>query len=43
MKLTEQQLRQFDEEGYLFFPNYFSADEIAIMKGEVPGIVKASW
>jgi len=24
MKLTKEQLRQFDEEGYLFFPNYFS-------------------
>ena len=27
MKLTAEQLRQFDEEGYLFFPDYFSPEE----------------
>mgnify|MGYP001171450747 CR=1 FL=1 len=38
MKLTEQQLRQFDEEGYLFLPSHFSAEEVAVMKSEVPRI-----
>ena len=38
MKLTPEQLRHFDEEGYLFFPNYFSAEEIAILKSEIPSI-----
>ena len=28
MKLTPEQLKHFDEEGYLFFPNYFSPEEI---------------
>ena len=32
MKLTQEQLRQFDEEGYLFFPNYFSEHETNILK-----------
>ncbi len=27
MKLTSEQLKQFDDEGYLFFPDYFSAEE----------------
>jgi ectoine hydroxylase len=38
MKLTKEQLEQFDEEGYLFFPNYFSPEETAILKSEVPGV-----
>ena len=28
MRLSAEQLRQFDELGYLFFPNCFSDDEI---------------
>ena len=38
MKLTKEQLRQFDEEGYLFFPDYFSPEETAILKTEIPGV-----
>jgi ectoine hydroxylase len=38
MKLTQEQLKQFDEEGYLFFPNYFSAEETKILKSEIPGV-----
>ena len=38
MKLTQEHLRQFDEEGYLFFPNYFSPDETDILKSEIPGV-----
>ncbi|GAB4168117.1 MAG: phytanoyl-CoA dioxygenase family protein [Thalassobaculales bacterium] len=38
MKLTEAQIKQFDEDGYLFIPNLFSPEEVAVMKAEVPGI-----
>ncbi|MBS0521308.1 MAG: proline hydroxylase, partial [Proteobacteria bacterium] len=38
MKLTAEQLKQFDEEGYLFFPNYFSPEETQILKAEIPGV-----
>ncbi len=38
MKLTSEQLKRFDEQGYLFFPNYFSADETAILKASVPEV-----
>ena len=30
MKLTSEQVREFDREGYLFFPNCFSEEEIAL-------------
>jgi len=36
MKLTQEQLRQFDRDGYLFFPNLFSAPEIKALSDEVP-------
>ncbi len=38
MKLTEQQLAEFEVEGYLFLPEVFSAAEIAVLADEVPGI-----
>ena len=38
MKLTQQQLEQFDREGYLFLPNLFSAEEAAFLKGEAEAI-----
>jgi ectoine hydroxylase len=36
MKLTQQQLDQFDRDGYLFFPSLFSPEEIAVLTDEVP-------
>jgi ectoine hydroxylase len=36
MKLTQEQLRQFDRDGYLFFPSLFSAAEIKALSDEVP-------
>ena len=36
MKLTPQQLAEFDEQGYLFFPNYFSAEETRLLKTSIP-------
>ncbi|HMK80774.1 MAG TPA: phytanoyl-CoA dioxygenase family protein [Xanthobacteraceae bacterium] len=32
MKLSAEQLRQFDEQGYCFFPDCFSEEEIALMR-----------
>jgi ectoine hydroxylase len=34
MKLTPQQLREFDEQGYLFLPGCFSEEEVAILRNE---------
>ena len=34
MLLTDEQLREFDETGYLFLPNLFTADEAAVLKRE---------
>ena len=36
MKLTKQQLEQFDREGYLFFPAQFSREEMQPLIEEVP-------
>jgi ectoine hydroxylase len=36
MKLTPQQIQQFDTDGYLFFPNLFSSQEIGVLNAEVP-------
>ena len=36
MKLTQEQLAQFDRDGYLFFPALFSPEEIKVLTDEVP-------
>jgi ectoine hydroxylase len=41
MRLTAEQTRQFEEQGYLFFPNCFSEDEIAMMRVEGDNILSA--
>ena len=38
MKLTPAQIAEFEEQGYLFLPNLFSAEEMALLHGELPGI-----
>jgi ectoine hydroxylase len=38
MKLSPEQLSQFDREGYLFFPALFSPQEIKTLNDEVPGL-----
>ncbi len=38
MKLTQQQLEQFDRDGYLFFPSHFTPEEISKLTDEVPHI-----
>src|SRR4051812_21472651 len=41
MKLTPEQLREFDEQGFLFLPSLFNAQEMDILNREVPGILAA--
>ena len=36
MRLTPQQLEQFDREGYLFFPGQFTPEEMRALTAEVP-------
>ena len=38
MKLSSQQLEQFDREGYLFFPSLFTRPEIQALLDEVPSL-----
>jgi ectoine hydroxylase len=38
MRLTDQQLDEFDQSGYLFLPNLFSADEAAVLKREATAV-----
>jgi len=38
MRLTGDQLKQVEDEGYIVIPDLFTADEINVLKGEVPGI-----
>jgi ectoine hydroxylase len=40
MKLSDAQLKAFDEQGYVFFPNCFSEDEIALLRAEADSILK---
>ncbi len=36
MQLTQEQIAQFDREGYLFFPGLFTPEEIQVLMDEVP-------
>src|SRR5882757_6515378 len=40
MKLTPEQIKAFDEQGYVFFPNCFSEEEIALLRLEADNILK---
>jgi ectoine hydroxylase len=40
MKLSAEQLKAFDEQGYVFFPNCFSEEEIALLRLEADNILK---
>ena len=40
MKLNDQQVKQFHEEGWLFLPNCFSPQEVEILRSEAEGIYK---
>ena len=36
MKLTDAQLRQFNDDGFVIFPSLFSEDEVSLMRDELP-------
>ena len=40
MTLTPAQLKEFDDLGYLFFPNCFSEEEIALLRDDADAILK---
>ena len=40
MKLSPEQVKDFDEQGYVFFPNCFSEEEIALLRTEADAILK---
>ncbi len=40
MRLTAEQLKQFDEEGYLFLPDCFSEEEVALLRDEAHRIYR---
>ena len=41
MKLTPEQLKDFDELGYLFLPGCFSEEEVAVLRQEAEAIYKS--
>src|SRR5579863_10039444 len=40
MQLSPEQLKDFDDQGYLFFPNCFSEEEIALLRDDAEAILK---
>ncbi|MEQ9683063.1 MAG: phytanoyl-CoA dioxygenase family protein, partial [Rhodospirillales bacterium] len=38
MRLTEDELKRFDEDGYLFFPGKFTPEEAACLKAEAEAV-----
>jgi ectoine hydroxylase len=42
MQLTAKQNREFDELGYVFMPNCFSEDEVAVLRAEAEEIYKTN-
>ncbi len=38
MTLSAEELARFDEEGYLFLPEVFGQSEVAVLRGELPGL-----
>ena len=40
MKWTDEQLAQYNEQGYLFMPGLLSADEVDALNGDVPLLLK---
>jgi len=42
MKLTPEQIHAFDEQGYVFFPNCFSEDEVAVLRSEADAILRTN-
>jgi len=42
MKLTSEQIKSFDEQGYMFFPNCFSEEEVALLREEGDAILRTN-
>jgi ectoine hydroxylase len=40
MQLSPEQIHSFDEQGYIFFPNCFSEEEVALLREEADRILK---
>ena len=40
MRLTEQQLKDFEEQGYIFLPECFSDEEVAVLRDEAEAIYR---
>ena len=38
MRLSERDVRQFEDQGYLFFPELFSAKEVGVLRRDLPAI-----
>ncbi len=41
MLLTDEQVEEYEERGFLFFPRLFSADEINSLHKALPGVLDA--
>src|SRR3954468_5837328 len=39
MQLTDLQIQEFNEQGYLFLPSVFTPEEMDVLNGEVPHIL----
>src|ERR1700747_627429 len=42
MKLTAEQIKTFDEQGYVFFPNCFADEEVAVLRSEADKIFRSN-
>jgi ectoine hydroxylase len=42
VKLTSDDIKAFDEQGFMFFPNCFSEEETAVLRSEAEGILRSS-
>src|SRR6202047_1837676 len=42
MKLTAEQIKAFDEQGYVFFPNCFADEEVAVLRSEADKIFRSN-
>jgi L-proline 4-hydroxylase len=42
MRLTPEEIKSFDELGYVFFPNCFSEEEVALLRGEAENILASN-
>ena len=40
MQLSPEQIRTFDEQGFIFFPNCFRAEEVALLRDVAESILK---